>query len=179
MRSRGSAVRVHFSPSSFSVGTERFHSLWRLKLSATRRWPASILWGDCICLASRASFCIPSSRLNCYGRGSAVQQSDGSVSTPRTPTDPPRTTGKYLPLQQCQVQLLKITTFLFVCLLESSGSATTSTENEMVAFFFLVFMHVYRDFTIIPWSRFVLHLLTNPLTCTWAMRSYIADVWHQ
>lgn len=122
------------------MGTERFHSLWRLKLSATRRWPASILGGNRICLASRPSFCISSSRLICYGRGSAVQQSDGSVSTPRTATITPRTTGKYLPLQQCQVQLLKSTNCLFLYLLEYPGSVTTySTENEMAAVFFLSF----------------------------------------
>lgn len=27
-------------------------------------------------------------------------------------------------------------------------------------------MHAYGDFTTPPWSRFVLHLLTNPSTCT-------------
>lgn len=100
-----------------AVGTGRFHSPWRLKLSATRRWPASILGGNSICLASQASFCASSSWLICCGGGSAVQQSDGSVSSPRTRTDPLRSTGKYLPPQQRQVQLLKSTTCPFACLL--------------------------------------------------------------
>lgn len=170
---RGNAIRVHFSQAA--VGIERFHSLWRLKLSATRRWPASILWGNCICLASRAAFCISSFQLICYGRG--------SVSTPRTPTDTPRTTGKYLFIQQCQLQLPKSKTCLLFCSILREFTFRTNLFNRewngcsffSFLVFFLVFTRVYGDFIIPPWSRFVLHLLTNPLTCTWAVRSYIAD----
>lgn len=49
----------------------------------------------------------------------------------------------------------------------------------MAASFPVSFCTDYGNFTISLWNRFVLHLLTNPLICTWVARSYIADGWQQ
>lgn len=91
----GTAVALRGTCGGGSPETERFRSLCRLKLSATSRWPARILRGNCAFdwLNGRQ---FPSLHYRSFVATAAqLSSSPTSVSQPSALTDTPSTTGEF------------------------------------------------------------------------------------